>query len=125
MLTEDRLKQDTKAPLPIEVTESGMVTDDRLVHPKKAPTPMLVTELVMVIDDRVVQLRNAKPSMLVTELGILTWPEASGAIMQVRPSRASRHPTNTVNTVNPRVGGTHRIVDRNVRTCPTHVRRGR
>ena len=60
-----------KAPLPMEVTESGIVNVVRREQFQNAQSPMEETELVIVNEVRLVQLSNALSPMVVTESGIV------------------------------------------------------
>ena len=55
MVNEASHLQPAKAPLPIEVTELGIVTEVRPVQPEKEPAPIVVTELPMMTEVRPVQ----------------------------------------------------------------------
>lgn len=63
--------QPSKADLPIEVTELGMVILDRLLQSSNADSPIEVTELGILMLVRLLQSSNADPPKEVTELGIL------------------------------------------------------
>ena len=67
MVNEDRLVQPSKALVPMEVTEKGMVTETRLVQPSKALLPMDVTdeEILTVVSLR--QPLKADPAMLLPD----------------------------------------------------------
>ena len=60
------------APVPIEVTELGMVTLVRPLQLRNAPSPIEVTELGMVTLVKPLQPRNASSPISMTELGIVT-----------------------------------------------------
>ena len=66
MVTEVKLVQSEKAPLPILVTLLGMVKEVSLVHPEKAEEPMLVILLGIVIEARFVHPEKAEEPMLLT-----------------------------------------------------------
>ena len=79
-----KLLQAEKAPLPILVTELGIVTDVKLLQPSKVLPLILVTELGIVTDVKPLQLEKADPSISLTvysdsftliEDGILMSPE--------------------------------------------------
>ena len=67
---EVNIKQLSKAPLPILVTELGILIE---VNPvlKNAPPPILVTELGIVMEVNLPEPANVCSLILVTESGIL------------------------------------------------------
>ena len=72
ILTESSAKENAKAPVPMEVTESGTSTYSNC-DPKKAITPIFVTESAMSIDPTGgKQPRKASYGIKVTVSGILT-----------------------------------------------------
>ena len=73
MLTLVKLLHSSNAPLPIEVTELGMVTLVKLVQPSNALLPINVTELGMLTLVKPLQSRNAPSPIEVTELGIIVF----------------------------------------------------
>ena len=71
-IMEPRFGQEAKAPIPILVTEDGMMTEVILLHPAKQSFPMLVVEFGIVMEFSPSQLQKALSPMLVIELGIVT-----------------------------------------------------
>ena len=63
MVIEVKLVQFSKAPLPIVVTELGIVTEVKPLQPEKALTPIEVTELPMVTEVKPVH-RKKQPSAI-------------------------------------------------------------
>jgi hypothetical protein len=74
--TEDRLKQNWKAPCDIVITELGIVIDVRRAN-ANASVPIEVTDLPIDTNDRLSQREKAESDMVMTESGIVT--EVRGA----------------------------------------------
>ena len=71
-----RLSQLLNTPLPILVTEEGIVTLDKAVQPAKALSPTVVTPLAIETVASLLQPLNAPLPILVTEEGIVTLDKA-------------------------------------------------
>ena len=70
-MTDVKLLQSSKVPLPILVTEFGIVIDVKPLQPENADVPILVTEFGIVIDVKLLQLQKAILPILDTEFGIV------------------------------------------------------
>ena len=73
MVNEASHLQPAKAPLPIEVTELGMVMLVKPLQAQNAQSPISLTELGMVTLVKPLQPQNAPSPIEVTELGIIVF----------------------------------------------------
>lgn len=84
MITDISPLQLEKEPMPIVVTELGIVTDVNPLHPMKVLFPILVTEFGIIMEVSPVEPLNALAPIEVTVLGITVfWQPAMRVFVEV------------------------------------------